>query len=269
MKFFEDKYNILTNYEKDVIEFINKKPMDFVNFSINKIADVCAVSSGVISRLYIKIGFNSLRDMQFYVHYKVITNNFINEEVESKTPKNFAQKITNTYIYAINKIVENLNNQIFVDAIQRIIEASVIRLYGNKQSLISCQLLNLKLESIGKTAIVEQDFSNLLAKIDHLSQQELFILFSHSGKSKEIDFLIDVLKNKNIDFILITANPELIKTNKWVLIYEINDIWVNNSINNSISQHYIIDVIVEYLKVKLNFKECKTTINEWNTKEKK
>lgn len=269
MILFEEKQPLLTSYEKDVVEFINKNPMDFVNFSIKKIAANCLVSTGVISRLYQKLGFTSLRDLQFFVHYQIITSNFINEEMEAKTARKFAQTISNSYTYAINKIISDLNNNIFEMIVQKIIHANAVKLYGNSQSYISCNLLSLRLQNIGIYARFERDFSTLLLESENIKSKEIFVIFSHSGESKEITFLINLLQERNIVFVLITANKTLGSKYPLVINYEEQNPSLGGLVNLSLSQHFIIDILIEYIKKRLKYQENSLILQKWNKKEKK
>ncbi|UVD81559.1 MurR/RpiR family transcriptional regulator [Mycoplasma iguanae] len=264
MKLFENKITFLTEYEAEVVNFINQKPSDFINYSINRIASECMVSTGVISRLYNKLGFNSLRDLQFFVHYQLLSNNYINENSEQKTIKKFASEISNSYIYTFNKIIENINNNIFETIIQKILNTKQIYIFGSRQSYTSCQLLSKKMQQINIFAIFEKSFPQLIHKIKNLNSEALFIIFSHSGNSKEIDFLINSLQSKKYDFIIITGNFDKFSYHEFVISYELNDIWINDAMNSLISHHFIIDLIVEYIKKRKNIHENDELLKIWN-----
>ncbi|WP_025755247.1 MurR/RpiR family transcriptional regulator [Mycoplasmopsis cricetuli] len=266
---FEKEFHQLTDYEKDVIKYLNSNPSEFVHISINQIAQNSNVSVGVISRLYKKLGFNSLRDLQFYVHHRILVMHYIDENLEKKNIKNFAQMLSQSYTYSIYKIIENLNNNDFEIIIQKISNSKSVRLYGNSISYFACDNLTTGLQKIGINAYFEKDFHTLLQKLNYFSSKEFFIIFSYSGTSKEVTFLTHCLKQQKIEYLLVTSLTNDDKFHPYLINYSKQDIYNQNLLTSSISQHFIANLILEYIKYRSKVLSQDFWVEKWNKKVKK
>lgn len=219
-----EKYSNLNDVEKDLLDKINEKPVDFLDNNIIDISKNFYSSKSSISRLSQKIGFKHLTDMKLYISAKLAMNDLYNVKEES----NSYSRISNlkTYnIFAINETLSNIDVDNLKQICKRIMNSKKIFSYGLGSSYLAAQELSQNMIKLGIYSTSTYDMHNLLLALSSSDSNDLLILFSRSGENKEILYLIEICKELKIDIFLITCNDELSKRVKYKIIMK--DIWKN------------------------------------------
>lgn len=269
--FFDTKIvENLTKTEKIIVKLAQENPQFFYKSSLKSLANKSQSSISLISNLAKKLGFESFKDMQFYVYYHFLNSNEI--KTKENGTKN-AKIIQNLYKYYHNSLIQTLElidlEQISQFALQ-IVSAKKIFIYGAGSSAIAASELAINLQKLGLNSVNFRDFHNFL--LVSVQPEPLKILFSKSCKTKEVNFALHKFVENNDNFILITANKTTKIAKNRVILYqtlEQKDRFV--SISSKINQQFISDVIFfsaanlisdQYHK---NYEKNLKILKEWNS----
>lgn len=263
---FKNELNSLTYTEKIIINWLINNPDKFVKASIHNIAKECYASSSAVVRLYRKLGFKSLNDMRFYVYGE--RHDLNKTKIQSEEAK-LSENIFEYYNEAILKTYNNLDLNNLKKIVDLILNAKQINLYGLGTSYDSALELSRNLHKLGINSFCSHDFHSTLLSISFHLINQLIILFSKKGTTKEILYLIKICQKYNIKYILITNNKVAYNEHENVVLYEtIEQQNRINSITSKISQHFIIDVILLILKNKCLdqniYKRNNQILKNWN-----
>ncbi|WP_434336755.1 MurR/RpiR family transcriptional regulator [Mesomycoplasma conjunctivae] len=268
--FSQKQIESLTTAERQIIDLSLKNPVFFYNASIKELAKKSNVSMSVISLLTKKLGFASLKNMQFYVYHHYLNSKNILLDSNSENSKILDQlhfyyrdSITKTAhlidLNSISKISETISN------------ANKIFLYGAGSSSLAASELAINLQKLGLNATSFFDFHSFLLTSGQ-NQESTIILFSKSCKTKEIEFIIKQLGDKGENLIIITANKQVVHQEKnQVLIYQtLEQKQRFISISSKVNQYFVSDLIFFILansmdiKYQQKYEQNYFLLNNWN-----
>ncbi|AHF61414.1 hypothetical protein P344_06195 [Spiroplasma mirum ATCC 29335] len=235
-----------THSDLTIIDFINNETEYFINNNIQKIAQKCYVSTASISRFANKNGFQTFRKLQQYVHEK---NEWQKKHYRLSTGTQLQDSINNitTYnIYAINETVQNIQHQQLEVLVNDIIQANRILIFGVGSSWIACEELANNLQKIGVNIACNKDFHTQLLTIPGLTANDQIILFSKSGRTREILEILKIAFNYKIPVTLITSNLncgyEKYLHNK-ILFRTLKQISRYSAVSSKIIQLLFVDIV--------------------------
>lgn len=244
MKIFKnnERYSIVEN---QIIDEINKDPITFLNLNLMEYSKKINCSKSAISRMVKILNFNSIFQMKLFVHEKMIFDNLFYNINQNQTTQSRINNIKSYNNYAINKTIENLNLKSLKLAVSKIIEVKKIHIFGVGSSYLAAYEFTNNLLKINFSASCSQDIHNSILILGNFNKNDLVILFSKSGKTKEILYLIDECSKQGIQIILITSNVEFKNNNNLVTIIH-EEITKNERIiatSSKISQLIISDIL--------------------------
>ncbi|MCU9933488.1 hypothetical protein NWQ33_06565 [Mycoplasmopsis cynos] len=79
------------------------KPKEFYSYSIKQLSFKINISIGTISKLIKKIGFSSLKDMQFYIFHNYLNSNLVNHTEDYEKNSDILIKLFNYYKESISQ----------------------------------------------------------------------------------------------------------------------------------------------------------------------
>ncbi|WP_368487192.1 MurR/RpiR family transcriptional regulator [Spiroplasma sp. DGKH1] len=263
----------LTYSEEHIAKEINKNPNYFIKNSITTISQELGVATSTISRLAKKLGYKTFKEFKLFIYEKnkQIKNNFSIEN-GGKLPK-LIQKIKNFNMYSIFETINNLDPAELNSVIHCILKSKRIFIYGVGSGGMVASEMNNNLRRLGLNSHTSQDFHGQILFLNSFKENELFILFSTSGLTREIIELIKIAQHNNCQTLLITARQDLGKTLQpnFVLYYYVHydESAYFPIISSKISQLIISDILVSMLIEKLPDKQeeienGKHLIVNWN-----
>ncbi|MGZ9431573.1 MurR/RpiR family transcriptional regulator [Mycoplasma sp. CB776] len=235
----------LTSTEKSLINFALENPKEFYSSSIKQIALKTFISISLISKTVKKVGFNSLKDMQFYVFHNYLNSNQTINTNENDQNVKILNKLFNYYRESIFQTAHLVNLEEVNLLVRDIIKSQKIYLFGAGSSFLSASELGINLQKIGLNALPFKDFhSFLLVSGQEKNEKITIILFSKSCDTKEIKHIIKVFQEQKIKFYLITANKTTKEQYENVIIYHtLEQDKRLVSISSKINQQFIADLI--------------------------
>lgn len=213
-----NKYKNLNEIERDILNKINQKPMEFLDNNIIDISKTFYYSKSSISRLSQKMGFKHLKDMKLYINTKLSMLDLYSVNKDELDIKDRINNLKTYNIYAINETLSNIDANNVQSICKRIMKANKIFTYGLGSSFLAAQEMSENILKLGINSIAKHDLHNLLLALSSANKDDLLFLFSKSGENKEIIFLIKICDELNIDICLITCNETLSEKVKYKII---------------------------------------------------
>ncbi len=209
LKDLKEKKNF-TGTEKELAAFISENAAKAVAMNQETLAAEAYVSPSAISRFVKKMGFAKYNDFKVALakeleafEGKAPDNNFPFDR--NDTPSRIAKNIYHSSLSGMKQIIEDFDEDLIKAICHDIEKKKAIDIYGVGSSANSAYLFAEYMTRISHPCFIHDNFSDHMLRAS-LDNDYFKILISHSGK---LSYMIDIagqLKEKNKDFLFITAN---------------------------------------------------------------
>ncbi|MBP3041888.1 MurR/RpiR family transcriptional regulator [Bacillaceae bacterium Marseille-Q3522] len=207
----------LSHGQKKVADFIMKNLASLPFLTEHDIAEQSGVSIATVSRFWKIIGYNNLK--QFKQQIKSDMENTPVVKMKGTIEKIMDEDILNEMIQMemrnLAETMDTLSASSFNDAINQIIHAEQIFLYGSGPSHSLCQLLQFRLNRFGyRIYHIAKGGWDLFESTGNIQKADLLIVFSFSHTTAEAKLLLQLAKEAGCPSILITDTmvSDLVKT---------------------------------------------------------
>ncbi|MEG6532741.1 MurR/RpiR family transcriptional regulator [Caldibacillus thermoamylovorans] len=239
--------------EREIAMAILENQEIIQSLTIKDLSKIANVSEASVVRFYKRLGISSFKTFQIELIKEVNSLTNINDFSLLKyndTPYQLLQKVISNNEYSLYSLRKTINKKDFEKAVEILINSNRIGLYGVGGSSTAAYDANNKFIKIGYSTGMYTDFHTMLAYVSNLNKNDVLILFSTSGKTKEIIEIASFAKKLEIPTIAITADAksQLIKLSDISLLYpDIEQDHRLGSITSRIMQLIIVDSL--YLNV--------------------
>ncbi|WP_342275146.1 MurR/RpiR family transcriptional regulator [Spiroplasma endosymbiont of Cantharis lateralis] len=250
----------LTSTEKLILLKIENDIEIFTSKSISELSKIYYASDASILRLVKKLNYKSLKEMQIEFGSKLKINNMLNKFKEnflietSSSIDDTISSITALSLSSIFKTEETLDKKAIEKFVNIILESKNISIFGIGNSRNSASFLNNQLQRIGILSSLHDSVHGFLIQSGFLKNKNISIIISNTLKTKEIIFVLNFLKEKEIPYLLITSNENtnentFIKYSKCTALYSISskEKYSFPMISSFYSQIFIINIIFNRL----------------------
>lgn len=243
-----DKYSA---GEKKIAGYIINNIESVKTLTSSELAQNIEVGQSTIIKFVKKTGFKGYQDFKLALYeYKVNDDNKTNMlhndiSIESSINEIYS-KLIQENINSMNATFEYINKDFINESINKLNNANSIMLAGMGTSGLVVKDMYYKLLKIGKSSMYSEDMHVSYQIALGMKENDVCFIASHSGKTKELIKLAEILKEKNVSIILITEdeNSPLGKIADIVLTYISNETFFRTSAMSSrITQLSIIDII--------------------------
>lgn len=185
-----------TESEKEVLRFLIHRTREAVEMDIHTMAKKCFCSPATIVRICKKNGFSGFKELKQALANDInfsrqLTQVQLTASSDEKIP-NIVAKVLNANILAI----QNIYNLLDFDELGRIValllSSRYIYLYGIGASFLVAKDFQQKLERINKRTFLYEDIHLQLVSSTNLEKDDIAIIVSYSGLTKEI---VEIAKN--------------------------------------------------------------------------
>lgn len=203
-------YNQLTKAEKKVADFILANPKDVLFMSITDLAEACEVGDTSVFR------FCKTMDLKGYQEFKMVLSLSINDaqkDLDQYTGNNIsmddsfadlAKKVLNTNINALMETYSLLKEEDVDRAINMLHEARKIYFFGVGASMLTAMKAMNKFMRIENKVFCLQDSHMQAMAASTLSSEDIAVLFSYSGATKDTIHVAQQAKNAGANIICVT-----------------------------------------------------------------
>lgn len=196
--------------ERTILDYIMNKKIAISNFSVEKIAEATFTSPASVVRMCKKIGFSGFKDFKVeYILAKSKTDSIrkqvlpgdLFEETDFLGPN-----IIKQHIKTLKDVLDNFDQLSVKKAAEIIMNAKRIIIFGKGSSYLISKDLELKLKMLGKFCIANHELHSQMIDQAFMSDKDLVILISYSGKTKEVISAALVAKEQRTKIIGITSD---------------------------------------------------------------
>lgn len=210
-------YASLSKGQKQVADYVLKNTSAVMLSSIAALAKECKVSEATIMRFLRKIGYDSYQVFRVKLAqiYSGKHDNIYNEEIQNEdSNETVVKKVIADTGTAIQQLLTLNSTSLYLEAVNAILAAKKICIFGAGSSGYVAGDLHHKLLRFGLNAITSEDSHIQAIHCVHVDKDDLLILISHSGETLS---LIDCLQNAihlGAKVISITSFPKSSLANK-------------------------------------------------------
>lgn len=252
----------LTPTERKIADYIIENESEIRTLTSYEISNKLKIGQSNIIRFSQKLGYKGFRELQFD------TNNYDNE-LYKEVSDNESTESTNDRIVLLYtnlaKATNSINNPNTIDkCIKRIIESKRIVVYGVGNSNLFAEYLSNNLLKMQLNSFSSTNSHIVYTTISGFNEEDLVILISKTGETREIIKIARICKNYNVPILAITrlAKNKLLKYADYT-IYTCNDLSDSrlNATTIRCSQLWVIDMITLNI-LKTDYNKYREYINE-------
>ncbi len=206
----KSSYNQLTKAEKKVADFILSNPKAVLFMSITDLAEACKVGDTSVFR------FCKTMDLKGYQEFKMVLSLSINEGREGMdqftgnnismddTFSELSKKVLNTNINALMETFSLIREEDVDRAINMLHEARMIYFFGVGASMLTAMKAMNKFLRIENKVFCIQDSHMQAMLASTLTSEDVAVLFSYSGATKDTIHVAQIAKKAEAKIICIT-----------------------------------------------------------------
>jgi DNA-binding MurR/RpiR family transcriptional regulator len=190
MSLIDSHYQNMTKAEKKVADFIKSSPDKALNATITSLAKYCDVGDTSVFRFCRTLNFNGYQEFRIALALSLGDTPVVSEPKNvninnSASEMEVAQKVRIAYENAISKTFSSLNYDAIHAAVQLLIHADYIYLFGAGGSGISALEMHTKFSKIMANISFDLDLHQQLIKASLLRPGNVSVIFSNSGITKD------------------------------------------------------------------------------------
>lgn len=253
----QSQYSYFTKVEKRIADVILKDPQKFITYSTATVAKLAGVSQGSINNFSRKFGNDGFSFLKLKIAHCVSKQDNYLEELPNGSRKNevlfnMERKIRQD-ISALCHTLEINNDTSLKNAIQILVDANRIEIFGMYQSGIVAQLLGFKLIELGMSANFFCDSILFSVSAATLCSKDAIVVISATGENAQVLEAVNIAKENNVKIICFTAN-------KFSTLAKLSDVVLLTSAGNGkpdgktdrmrMSQLLLVDTICRYIEWK-------------------
>ena len=203
-------YNQFTKAEKKVADYILQNPKEVLFMSITDLADACEVGDTSVFR------FCKTMDLKGYQEFKMMLSLSLHE-VDGRALDPYAsnitlddsftelaQKVLNTNVNALTETYSVLDADTFMKAIDFLHEAKKVCFFGVGASMLTALKATNKFLRIEPKVYCVQDSHMQAMMAATMSPEDVAVIFSYSGATKDTIHVAEVAKRAGARVICIT-----------------------------------------------------------------
>ena len=246
----KSRYNAFTNAERKVADYINENRKEVIYMSITDLAEVCNVGEASVFR------FCKTLDLKGYQEFKILLAHSISLEDEMPQISNeitlndsfqqLSSKILASNIQALTETYNLLIEQQLKEAVELLVNANRIHFFGVGSSGVTALEAKNKFMRITNKTEYSIDAHLQLMSAALMQKEDVAVLFSYSGSTKDTIELAEVIKKRGAKIIVITRfakSPLTTFSNVTLLCGAKEGPLQGGSLSVKIAQLYILDLL--------------------------
>ena len=250
------KYNTLSESQKVVADYIMENPEQVIANTLSDTAYACSVSEPTVLRFLRKIDFTSYQLFKINLA-KELSENTSEEVYEDvtfqDTTEQIMDKIIQSTINSIHDSREVLSGETISRVVDKIISAKKVLIVGVGASGCVASDLYHKLLKLRINTVCSNDphISNILSI--NLDKEDLLIVISHSGESREILDAVSLAKEQSCEICAITSYEKSTLANRADYVFcssSLETKFRSDAMTSRIIQIVIIDIIYVCIIIK-------------------
>ncbi|WP_062050076.1 MurR/RpiR family transcriptional regulator [Bacillus sp. JCM 19034] len=192
--------------ERKIADYILKNPNKIIHSSINQLAEDLNVADSTVFRFCKRIGYKGYQAMKIALASEIVEPvKDIHEQVnEGDTVDTIAAKVIRSNIETLEQTLRIIDEDLLLEAVEKLTAARSIHFFGSGGSSTVALDAYHKFVRTGLPVQTVTDTHLQLMAASQLNEKDCAILISHSGSSKDILHILNVLKTNKVNTIAIT-----------------------------------------------------------------
>lgn len=190
-------YKDFTSSERKVADYILKNPLDITDITIETLSEYCKTSISTVSRFTKKLNLENFYQLKLLIAKEFINPSKINSSNIGSLDFNNLQTYSDIATINANilyKSIEEFDEETFEKVVSVLSQKKNIYLFAMGTSgTLAVEAWN-KFTRLGIKCFFTLDFHSQLLQASILDENDVAIIFSHSGINKDILNLIDTIK---------------------------------------------------------------------------
>ena len=253
------RYNLLSNPQKIIANFILNNPSEVILLSINNLATKCGTSEPTILRFLRKLDYFSYQVFKVNLAQEISKSNlqssFIFEEItENDSLGEIKKKIIHTTILSIQDSLTILDDASLECAVDTLLNSNRIIAIGVGSSASIANDAYHKFSRLGLNVVCCNDPHMMSIICTHAKEDEVVLAFTHSGESREILDCAELARQNKVPIIVVTSYPNssITKYATILLLSSTNEMrFHSDAVISRIIQLVIIDVLQTNILLRL------------------
>lgn len=251
-------YGKLSDKEKKIADYILDNPQNIIHHTINQVSDEVNVAESTVFRFCQRIGFKGYQALKIGLAAEIVTPiKDIHEKInEGDSVGTVSKKVFRSNIKTLEDTMHIIDGNTFEQAVGLILAADRVEFFGNGGSAVVALDAYHKFIRSGLQVNANLESHMQLMSASQLTDKDVALLISHSGSTKDMLDVLQILKEKGIKTISITnfAKSPLTKEVDHALYTVAEEIdFRSEAMSSRIAQLSIIDAL--YTNVMIAKKE--------------
>lgn len=241
--------NSFTPSEKKIAKYILENPQEAMKLSVAEMAKKSKTSEASVIRFCKTLGLAGYQDLKLGISMSIVKKSkgkrIIHEIINvDDTPSIIMEKMALGSIQAIEETKQILNLDNLEKAIKAIDNAERVYFFGAGASSIVALDAQYKFTRINIPSFMYFDNHIELTSVVHLTDKDVAVGISHSGRAKETIDILNIAKERNATTIAITQygkNPIEEAANIVLHTANVENNFRSGAMASRIAQLYVID----------------------------
>lgn len=249
-------YNHFSDKEKDIADYILENPENIIHKTINQVAYDLKIADSTVFRFCKRLNFAGFQAMKIALATELVGPiQDIHERIEdSDNEITVAMKVFQSNTSALEDTCKILDEEVFTSVVKAILGARKVEFFGYGGSNSIAMDAYHKFIRTGIPVLAQTDSHLQLMSATQLTGEDVAVLISHTGTTKDILEIIDTVKENNVTTIAITSftKSPLSEKADWAL-YTVSDEtdYRSEALASRLAQLSLLDAIyVNILKTK-------------------
>ncbi|WP_226666443.1 MurR/RpiR family transcriptional regulator [Metabacillus litoralis] len=241
--------------ERKIADYILKNPNKIIHSSINQLAEDLEVADSTVFRFCKRIGYKGYQAMKIALASEIVSPlQDIHEKVnEGDSLDTIASKVFRSNIKTIEDTLTIVNEDQLQLAVDTIIKAESVEFFGSGGSSIIALDAYHKLVRTGLKvhAVIDTHFQLMAAS--QMTEKDCAVFISHSGSSKDILHILNVVKATGAKMIAITNHAKSpLSGGVDIPLYTVSEEteYRSEALSSRIAQLTLIDVLYVNILIK-------------------
>ena len=201
--------NSLSTAEKYIAEYILSNTDEAKDLTIRELAEVTFTSPSSIIRFCRSLGFKGFKDFRqaFLIELSTMNQDSFGTSLtidKEDSLKTISSKVTYTNIKSLEETLLLLDSNVLDQIVELLLSSKKILLFGIGSSQIVAQDFSLKMLRLSKDCYLNMDVHSQLLLAENSTSEDVAIIYSYSGETKEMLDYLDACLNNNTPVIAIT-----------------------------------------------------------------
>ncbi|NLJ89313.1 MAG: MurR/RpiR family transcriptional regulator [Clostridiales bacterium] len=254
----KSSYNQFTKAEKQVADYVLDNVKDVLFMSITDLAEACNVGETSVFRFCKTLELKGYQEFKMYLSLSISEGQeeiqqFTGKDIDSDdTILNVANKVLNTNIVALTETFNLIKEDDIDKTIEIFIESKRVYFFGVGASMLTAMKAMNKFLRIENKVYCVQDSHMQAMVASTMTEDDLAIVFSHSGATKDTVHVAQVAKDAGAKIVCVTrfSKSPLSSLADVTLLTAANEGPLQGgSTSSEISMLYIIDLLyTEYYR---------------------